>query len=850
MGNGNGISRRDFLKFLGAGTAILTLGGFGGLTDLFNPNQKTRFPYAHRPLQPQLASAQQGSWAFGDNTSISPIHVALLPSGKILYLAGSGWNYNNQSGPFQAIVRDATSGSEVTLQQQEDLFCSGMTSLADGTVLFAGGTLQYDQSPDNCNGRWHGESCTYEFSPTTETFTKRADMAHGRWYPTLITLPDGKVFTFTGYDEYGIMNMIVEVYDPSTKSWTIRPEPGGTATYTVGSGVTSSCPGAVTPTYTGVGPESSFYPRGHLMPSGLVILCGFRPEVRSWRPSDGDWVTTTVLSTNRHYGASFLLPLHNLSSEKGKILVVGGSPTSDDYAVTSCQIIDYDASSTAVPVIRTVSSTTYRRKFMSPVTLPNGKFVVFGGTEIGTNETAPVRTPEMFDPVTESWQVLPASSVARVYHSTALLLPDGRVWVAGGMRQSNIYEARTEFFSPDYLFAGARPTISADPTVGGYGSTISISTPDEPDVTSVSLLRLMNTTHHYDANQRLIWLQIVGRGSGSITVSAPISANIAPPGYYMIHILNSAGVPSTARIIKIPGAGGGGGPTPPSQVIGLNVTRASTTQLDLSWTANPSGDNVTSYNVYRGTAPGFPVTPGTTTPIATPTTNSYSDTGLTASTRYYYKVAAVNSSGIGPLSQEATEPEPDTTRPGLAITSPASGSTLPPGTVTVSGTASDNIGVRDVRVRVDSNAYQTATTTNAWANWTINLSITALGSHSITANARDAAGNFLTQLINITISDTPPTPDTTPPSLAITSPVANATVSSPITVTGTASDNLGVRDVRVRIDSGTYQLATTANAWANWSISIASPTGSHTITVNARDQAGNFRTAARAVNVT
>ena len=169
---------------------------------------------------------------------------------------------------------------------------------------------------------------------------------------------------------------------------------------------------------------------------------------------------------------------------------------------------------------------------------------------------------------------------------------------------------------------------------------INIITPNEPEITSVSLLRLMVTTHHYDANQRLIWLGILNRGSGSITVSAPINANIAPPGYYMLHVINSSGVPSVAQIIKIPGAGGGGGPTPPSQVTGLTVTPASNTQLNLSWTANPTGDGVSNYNVYRGTTAGFPVTPGTTPPIATPTTNSYSNTGLTASTTYYYKVGS------------------------------------------------------------------------------------------------------------------------------------------------------------------------------------------------------------------
>ena len=149
----------------------------------------------------------------------------------------------------------------------------------------------------------------------------------------------------------------------------------------------------------------------------------------------------------------------------------------------------------------------------------------------------------------------------------------------------------------------------------------------------------MATTHHYDQNQRLIWLQIVDRTSNSLTVSAPINGKIAPPGYYMVFILNGSGVPSVARIIKIPGTGALPDTTPPSQVAPLTVTPVSDSQINLSWAANIEPD-MDHYNVYRGTTAGFPVTYGTTTPVGQPATNSFSNTGLTASTKYYYKVGS------------------------------------------------------------------------------------------------------------------------------------------------------------------------------------------------------------------
>jgi hypothetical protein len=535
------ISRREFIKFLGLGLTVFVFGGFSKLSDL-----------AIRPTFPKRALAQQslGSWSAGRNTTTPAIHIALLPSGKIFYLAGSGFDNARQSGPFNARILNVNTGSERSLTQTEDLFCTGLTSLADGKVFMAGGTLRYNGNPDNCNGRWHGLKSAYELDPSSESMTKVASMRHGRWYPTLVTLPDGKVWTCMGDDEYGVPNRIVEVYDPTSKAWTIRPDPSSTRTYCVGSGFSSTCPGAGSPCYNNACPTLSFYPRAHLMPNGRLVITGFRREIYSWNPADGRFTLLGNTRIYRDYGTTFLCPLNNTSSEKGKILVVGGSATVTDPATTSVEMLDFNASSSSVPVIRNVSPIAHRRKFPNPVILPNGKLVIFGGHE--NVSSIKVLIPEMFDPITETWQDLPAATVPRSYHGVALLLPDGRVWVAGSAPSKGVWERRTEFFSPGYLFAGTRPTISGAPTVGGYGGTITIPTPSPTNARSVSLVRLMATTHHYDANQRLVWLQIINRGSSSVTVSAPINANIAPRGYYMIHVLNSSGVPSVGRIVKIP----------------------------------------------------------------------------------------------------------------------------------------------------------------------------------------------------------------------------------------------------------------------------------------------------------
>lgn len=534
---------------MGASVSALVLGSIAGFSFLNNKKATVI-----KDIEAQSA----GSWVSGNDTSTVAIHAAVVPSGKIFYFAGSGYHASHITGPFEARLLDPTSGSESDVPMPEDLFCAGHSGLPNGNILIAGGTLRYDISPDNCNGKWHGLAAAYEFDWSSETLIKVPSMRHGRWYPTCVTMPDGNVMVTAGYDEYGDHNRLVEIYDSSARTWTIRQVTSGGSSYTVGSSAAGTCGGAGQQTYAGATPNLFLYPRMHLMPSGNIVVAGMLDDIRLWNRSTGA-ISTLGLSSPfyRHYGTSVLLPLANTSSENGKILIVGGSPGAAEPATTQCQILDFNSGN---PSIRNVGSLQYGRKYLAPVILPDGKVVVFGGAAQGN--TNPRFVPEMFDPVTESWISLPPANVPRVYHQVSLLLPDGSVWTAGSTPARNVSELRTEFFRPSY-FGVTRPTISGPPDVGDYGSSITIPTPNASSITRASLVRLPNTTHHYDANMRCVMLNVQSRTSNSVTVEAPINANLAPPGYYYIHILNGADIPSTSRIIRIPGSrtgsGGGGG---------------------------------------------------------------------------------------------------------------------------------------------------------------------------------------------------------------------------------------------------------------------------------------------------
>src|SRR5262245_48863112 len=240
----------------------------------------------------------------------------------------------------------------------------------------------------------------------------------------------------------------------------------------------------------------------------------------------------------------------------GKIMKSG---TAADVGVSTAQaaattyVIDMNQPS---PTWQSVAPMANRRAFHTMTLLPDGKVLATGGgSRVDGIDTAfAVFAAELWTPPTPTtpgtWTTMASMQTPRLYHGNALLLPDGRVLVSGGGRFGTEPQFSAEFYSPPYLFKGARPTISSAPGAGIYGATVFVGTPDAAQISSVSFIALGAATHGFDYNQRFLNLSF-SQTTGGLNVQMPANANLATPGYYMLFLLNSAGVPSVAKIMLV-----------------------------------------------------------------------------------------------------------------------------------------------------------------------------------------------------------------------------------------------------------------------------------------------------------
>lgn len=483
----------------------------------------------------------KGQWTTMPPTlPINPVHAALLSNGKILVVAGSGncppsqagcpsgppYNSSNGSG---ALLLDPVTGQTVTqFSLSWDMFCNGMALLQDGRALIDSGTIQYDP--------FYGQPQVAIFDPASNTFTNTQNMAHGRWYPTVLTLGDGRVMAFSGLNETGGTNTSVEFY-------------------TIGSGWSTQYFASWTP---------DLYPRLHLLPNGTVLYSGAQTTSKLFDPSTTTWntnVATTNYSGRRTYGTSVLLPLTPTNNYDAKVMIMGGGSP----ATNTTEIIDMGA-----PTPQWVSglNMSEARIEMNAVLLPNGKVLALGGSVNDEDTGSLSLNADLFDlsmvdlssnpPNLGNVSSAGANATQRLYHSVALLLPDATVWLAGGNPSRGTYNTTMELYQPPYLFnqdgsVATRPTITSAPTSISYGSSFSVASPDSANISSAVLVRNGTVTHAFGMDQREVGLAFTA-ASGGLTIAAPPNGNIAPPGYYMLFILNSSGVPSLATFVRVTAA--------------------------------------------------------------------------------------------------------------------------------------------------------------------------------------------------------------------------------------------------------------------------------------------------------
>src|SRR3989440_335599 len=349
-------------------------------------------------------------------------------------------------------------------------------------------------------------------------------MPHGRWYPTVTTLGDGRVMTFSGLSETGGTNLTVEIYTPGSV-WSQEYAAGWTP---------------------------PLYPRMHLMPNGNVFYSGSGTGSRIFNTSTNTWsvvIANTNYPNTRTYGTSVLLPLTPANGYTPRVMIMGGG----NPATAATEIIDLSAST---PQWQGGPSMSQPRIEMNATILPNGKVLAVGGSLNDEDTSTASLNADLYDAVSNTFSSAGQNAFARLYHSNSLLLPDATVLFIGGNPARGTYETHNEIYSPAYLFnadgtAAPRPIISGvSSSAVGYGAVFQVQTPDEANISSVVFMRPGSPTHAFDMEQRLVGATFTA-GSGVLNVTAPPNSNIAPPGYYIVFLLNSAGVPSGAQFVQL-----------------------------------------------------------------------------------------------------------------------------------------------------------------------------------------------------------------------------------------------------------------------------------------------------------
>jgi hypothetical protein len=544
----------------------------------------------------------QGQWSSLTTMPVVAVSNILMKNGNLL--TWDGWQQ-----PQPSVVWNPSSpGTFTTMNAPDSVFCDGAVQLSDGRIAVVGGYGELSTGQ-------LGIVDTNIFDPSTSKWTRVANMNYPRWYPSLTELSDGRLVAISGNstDPYHWADT-PEVYDPTANTWT-------------------ALSGVSTPQV-----HEEEYPFSYLAPNGKIFTIG-PAEDNSFFLDVANKTWTQVGGTSGVMNGSSIM------YRPGKILYTGGAADVNNPTPSrsNAAVIDLTA---ATPTWTPVAPMQHTRIYHTLTMLADGRVMAIGGSD--TSDQNVVTTGELpteiWDPTTQTWSPDAPIAAARNYHSTALLMPDGRVMVAGGGHPQSAGGAGQfsyQIFSPSYLFAGPRPTITNAPSTAAYGSTMTVNSPDAAGISAVNLVSLGADTHQSDMSQHFVPLSFTSSG-GSLQITAPASGNLAAPGTYMLFLVNSSGVPSTAAMVTIGQAPGV--PSAPSNVTATGGNGSAS----VSWAAPATGGSpITSYAVtpYLG---GVAQTP-TVVSGNPPATNTVVS-GLVNGSSYTFVVSATNAVGTGPGS--------------------------------------------------------------------------------------------------------------------------------------------------------------------------------------------------------
>ena len=487
----------------------------------------------------RLSRSDFGEWSDVQSWPVIPVSTTLLPDGRIM--ANNATNDDLYTGYADVTLWDPIANTfslidatqSTFAEKSSEMFCAGFDLMPDGNLLIAGSEPNVG-TVDNLNAE--------RFDFREDRFSRVNDNAYYRYYPSMTTMPSGDMVTFAGTNHAAPLEIFK--FDGTWDELSDTQD-----------------------TYLN---DYTYYAWGQTAPNGQLFYPGPDMDMKYFDlRGEGEEIDLGPRDDmDRDYGSYALYDI-------GKILITGGAKP----ATNTTTLIDINGPS---PIVTAGPSMSMPRRHGNLTILSDGTLLKTGGHTGSTHQSfepeKAVYSAEIWSPETNQWTTVASMRVNRLYHSTAILLPDGRVFSGGTGYPFELKhnQSNGEIYSPPYLFnsdgsLAERPSISSAPDSVGYDHNFTVDIDSNLPIEKVHLIKLGTVTHHQNFGQRLVPLTFEQHGN-QLALSSPEGANIAPPGYYMLIAVDSDGRPSVAKMLQV---------LPHSTV---NLYSASTHfMLDIAW---------------------------------------------------------------------------------------------------------------------------------------------------------------------------------------------------------------------------------------------------------------------------